>query len=94
MLFSLLLKILTSIKIFERFDLMTSNYSQQIDIKIIAWKYIDLCGHCGSCCGAKRKTNLGKDFDGVCGCTFRVDNPNMNKLPFLKRIFEQCMEIF
>ena len=58
------------------------------DIRCIGWEHIDFCGHCGSCGGGKQKTIFGKEFDGVCGCTFRVDNPTVEDLPFLKRMVE------
>ena len=56
------------------------------DIKNVAYKHIDFCGHCGSCAGGKRKTVFGKAFDGVCGCTFRIDNPTEKEIPFLKQM--------
>ena len=58
------------------------------DIKRVAWNYIDFCGHCGSCGGGKQKTIFGKVFDSVCGCTFRVDNPDISDVPFLKKMIE------
>lgn len=58
------------------------------DIKNIAWKHVDFCGHCGSCSGGKRKKIFGKEFAGVCGCTFRVDNPQLRDLPFLTKMVE------
>lgn len=62
------------------------------EMKDIAWKYIDLCCHCGSCGGGRKKTVFGRDFDGVCGCTFRIDNPDHDDLPFMKKMVEVCME--
>lgn len=62
------------------------------EMKGIAWKHIDFCSHCGSCSGGRKKTILGKDFDGVCGCTFRIDNPDRSDLPFMKKMVETCME--
>lgn len=59
-------------------------------IKNTAWKHIDFCGHCGSCGGGKRKVIFGKEFSEVCGCTFRIDNPQLNDLPFLKNMVELC----
>lgn len=59
-------------------------------IKNTAWKHIDFCGHCGSCGGGKRKVIFGKEFSEVCGCTFRIDNPQLNDLPFLKKMVELC----
>lgn len=56
-------------------------------IKECAWKHIDHCGHCGSC-GGKRKVVFGREFNDVCVCTFRVDNPSYEDLPFLKQIVE------
>lgn len=29
---------------------------------------------------------FGKEFDDICGCTFRVDNPSPADLTFLKTI--------
>lgn len=54
------------------------------DMKELAWKHVDLCGNCGSCGGGKRKIIFGKEFNRVCGCTFRVDNPDLEDLKFLK----------
>lgn len=58
------------------------------NIKHVAWKYIDFCVHCGSCSGGRQKIVFGKVFEDVCGCTFRVDNPNAEDLPFLKKMIE------
>ncbi len=57
-------------------------------LKETAWKHVDLCGHCGSCGGGKDKVIFGKKFDRVCGCTFRVDNPDRNDLAFMKKMVE------
>lgn len=57
-------------------------------IKQAAWTHVDFCGGCGSCGGGKQKKIFGKAFDRVCGCTFRIDNPNEHDLPFLKRMIE------
>lgn len=56
------------------------------EIKEIARKYIDF-GHCGSC----KKIIFGKTFEGVCGTTFRIDNPGRTELPFLKKMVEICI---
>lgn len=58
------------------------------EIRNIAWRHIDFCGHCGSCKGGTQKTVFGRTFDRVCGCTFRVDNPTEEDLPFLKKMIE------
>ena len=58
------------------------------DIMSTGWDHIDFCAHCGACGGGRKKTVFGKEFDGVCGCTFRVDNPNAKDLPFLKKMVE------
>lgn len=55
-------------------------------IKASAWKYVDHCGHCGSCGGGRHKVIFGKEFDDVCGCTFRIDNPQNEDMPFLKEM--------
>lgn len=62
--------------------------SVEEEIKDIAWKYVDHCGGCGSCDGGKRKIVFGKTFESVCGCTFRVNNPKTNDLPFLRKMVE------
>ena len=54
--------------------------------KKIALKHVDTCGNCGSCGGGKPKVIFGKKFDRVCGCTFRVDNPDEKELLFLKKM--------
>lgn len=64
--------------------------TENVDLKIKeeAEKHIDFCCNCGSCAGGKSKTVFGKKFNGVCGCTFRIDNPNTGDLSFLKNMFE------
>ncbi len=63
-------------------------YQVDSDIKEIAWKHIDHCGQCGSCGGGRHKVIFGKEFNDVCGCTFRIDNPNLDDLNFLKKMVE------
>ena len=58
------------------------------EVKELAWKYVDYCGHSGSCGGGRHKAIFGKEFDGVCGCTFRIDNPKAEDLKFLKTMVE------
>ena len=62
--------------------------SVEEDIKSIAWQYIDYCVNCGSCGGGKHKIVFGKNFEKVCRCTFRVNNPKANDLSFLKKIVD------
>ena len=57
-------------------------------VKELAWKYVDHCGHCGSCGGGRSKVIFGKEFDDVCGCTFRIDNPKEQDWKFLKTMVE------
>lgn len=57
-------------------------------IKELAWNHVSHCGHCGSCGGGRRKIIFGKEFSDVCGCTFRVDNPTVDDLLFLKKMVE------
>ena len=56
--------------------------------KEIAYKYVDHCGHCGSCGGGRHKVIFGKEFNDICGCTFRIDNLAFDDLFFLKKIVE------
>lgn len=62
--------------------------SVEEEIKSIGWNYVDHCGNCGSCSGGRQKIIFGKTFKKVCGCTFRVDNPNKNDLPFIKKMVD------
>jgi len=64
------------------------NYSIDSAVKEVAWKHVDHCGHCGSCGGGRHKFVFGKEFNDVCGCTFRIDNPNSEDLIFLKKMVE------
>lgn len=56
------------------------------DIMEAAWTYVDHCRHCGSCGGGRHKIIFGKEFDDVCGCTFRIDNPKHEDMSFLKEM--------
>ena len=69
-----------------------AQYPVDDHIKEIAWKHIGHCGHCGSCGGGRRKVVFGKEFDDVCGCTFRIDNPTRDDLGFLKIMAEIRMK--
>ncbi len=51
-------------------------------------KNVDECGYCGSCGGGKPKVIFGRIFDAVCGCTFRIDNPQLSNLPFIEYMIE------
>ena len=68
--------------------------AKQLDeeLKKIAFKHVDTCGDCGSCSGGKSKNIFGKEFSRVCGCTFRIDNPNKEDLKFMKRMIEIRLE--
>lgn len=63
---------------------LPEKYPVSDSIKESAWRHIDHCGSCGSCGGGRRKEVFGRVFDNVCGCTFRVDNPDLDDLAFLK----------
>lgn len=63
-------------------------YPDNKEIAEAAWRYIDHCGHCGSCSGGRRKIIFGKEFNNVCGCTFRIDNPTFEDLSFFKKMVE------
>ena len=54
----------------------------------IGLKYVNRCEKCGACGGGRVKTVFGKRISGVCMCTFRVDNADLNGLPFLKTMVE------
>lgn len=57
-------------------------------IKETAWKNVDLCGECGSCSGGRHKIIFGREFDNVCGCTFRIDNPDSDDLIFMRKMVQ------
>ncbi len=67
---------------------------QSIDetLKQIALENVDECGHCGSCGGGKPKVIFGREFDAVCGCTFRFDNPKLSDLQFIKYMIEATVK--
>lgn len=58
------------------------------ELKEIAWNHVDRCGNCGSCGGGRHKTIFGKEYNDVCGCTFRFDNPDADDLKFLCKMVE------
>ena len=60
-------------------------YELDKEIKEHVWKSVDHCGHCGSCSGGRTKVIFGKEFNAVCGCTFRINNPDRLDLEVLKR---------
>ena len=66
-------------------------YDADNEIKKLVWKYVDHCDHCGSCRGGQHKIIFGREFRDVCGCTFRVDNPTIEDLPFLKEMIKLCI---
>lgn len=61
-------------------------------IKETAWKYVDHCDRCGSCGGGRHKIIYGKEFEDVCGCTFRIDNPKDEDMSFLKEMVDIRMK--
>lgn len=63
---------------------LPEKYPVSDSIKESTWRHIDHCGNCGSCGGGRSKEVFGRVFDNVCGCTFRVDNPDIDDLAFLK----------
>ena len=67
---------------------LLEKYPVDNEVKERAWQHIDHCGNCGSCGGERRKVVFGREFDKVCGCTFRADNPAFDDLPFLKIMAE------
>lgn len=64
------------------------------ELKENAWRNVDHCGNCGSCGGGRYKNIFGKVFNDVCGCTFRIDNPNSEDLFFLKEMVNVRMKEF
>lgn len=58
------------------------------EINETAWKHVDHCGNCGSCGGGRHKVIFGKEFNDVCCCTFRIDNPDSDDLLFLEKMTE------
>ena len=58
------------------------------EMKETVWRHVDFCANCGSCGGGTRKTIFGKEFDKVCGTTFRFDNPNAEDIECAKKLAE------
>ena len=56
------------------------------EINETAWKHVDHCGNCGSCGGGRHKVIFGKEFNDVCCCTFRIDNPDSDDLEKMTEI--------
>lgn len=57
----------------------------------IAWDNVDFCAKCtpGSpCYGGMCKTVFGREFNGVCRCTFRFDKPDDRELECIKKLIE------
>lgn len=69
-------------------SISSEDFSIRKELKEIAWKHIDKCANCGSCNGGRCKLIFGKKFDKVCGCTFRIDNPNAEDLEFMKELVD------
>jgi ribosomal protein S18 acetylase RimI-like enzyme len=67
-----------------------ADYPLDEQVKVIAWKNIDICGNtgeiCGGCMGRTHKKIFGKEFDNVCGITFRFNNPNGDAVECLKKL--------
>ena len=61
------------------------------NLKQVALNNVDECGHCDSCGGGKTKIIFGREFDAVCGCTFRFDNPQLSDLPFIEYMIESVV---
>ena len=71
---------------------LLDEFSVDDELKEIAWEHVDHCGNCGSCGGGRHKVIFGKEFDDVCGCTFRFDNPTSTDLKFMRKMIEiQCI---
>ncbi len=58
------------------------------EVKEYAWHCVDHCINCGSCGGGRRKNVFDREFDDVCGCTFRIDDPDAKALAFLKTMVD------
>lgn len=69
-------------------SISSEDFPIEKELKEIAWKHIDKCVNCGSCNGGTCKVIFGKKFDKICGCTFRIDNPNVEDLEFMKKLVE------
>jgi len=69
-------------------SIYTEDYPIEKGLKEIAWKHINGCGNCGSCGDGRHKVIFGKEFDKVCGCIFRIDNPNSEDLQFMKMMVQ------
>ncbi|MPN12237.1 hypothetical protein SDC9_159549 [bioreactor metagenome] len=57
-------------------------------LKVIVWKNVDFCEHCGSCDGGRQKIIFDKVFDNVCLTTFRFINPDGEVFECIKKLLE------
>lgn len=58
----------------------------ETELKETTWRHADVCQNCGSCSGGRKKIIFGKEFDNICGTTFRFDNPDPADLLFMKKL--------
>lgn len=55
----------------------------------IAWAHVNPCADCGGDCSpGKRKTVLGKAFDGLCSSALAFTNPDADALACAKQMIE------
>ena len=65
-----------------------ADYPLDEETKQAAWAHIDICAHCGSCeQQGTCKRLFGRDFENVCGTTFRFDNPDADALACMQKLF-------
>ncbi len=72
-------------------EYLSDNFIDE-NLKQIALNNVDECGYCGSCGGGKSKVIFGREFNAVCGCTFRFDNPQLSDLPFIEYMIETTVK--
>lgn len=57
--------------------------------KETAWSYLNYCASCGGDCSpGKRKTVLGKDFDGLCSSALAFTNPDAKGVCCAKKMVD------
>ncbi|MFV0401542.1 MAG: hypothetical protein ACK5LX_13135 [Oscillospiraceae bacterium] len=58
-------------------------------IRELAWANVNFCASCGGDCSpGKRKTILGKEFDGICSSTMAFTDPDAEALECAKKMVD------
>jgi len=71
------------------FSSVPAGFDFDDSMKNIAWANVNVCGNCGGACApGSRQTIFGKEFDNICGAVLAFNNPDVNTLACVKKLFE------